>query len=170
MNSSKQVNGGIFKDQKSMIILIALAAVGILLLVLPGNLTTAKKSDSDEERLMEYTLSLEEKIAELCSRVNGVSNVSVSVYFDTGFETVYAYDEESKATSNGINSEKKYVTIGSGNDETMVTVVERMPNICGIAIVCTGGGDKMIRLELISLISSAYGVPSNKIYVTEGKK
>lgn len=160
----------ILKDQKSVIILVILAVIGICLLILPEGFKTESNMDDNEERLSTYAKNLENKIAELCSKVKGVSNVSVSVYFDTGFETVYAFDEESKATSNGINSEKKYVTIGSGNDESMVCVVEKMPTICGIAIVCTGGGDKMISRELISMISSAFGVPSNKIYVTEGKK
>ena len=45
-----------------------------------------------------------------------------------------------------------------------------MPNICGVAVVCTGGGDPAVAKELVNLISSAYGVPSNKIYVAEGKK
>ena len=96
--------------------------------------------------------------------------MSVSIYFDSGFETIYAYNEESKQTSSGFNSEKKYVTVGSGNDESMVCVVEKMPSICGIAIVCKGGGSPLIANELINLISAAYGVPKNKIYIAEGKR
>ena len=155
-----------------MIWIIALAIMGVLLILLGGegsnNISSNEKSK--ELRLEEYTVSLENKIAELCSKVNGVSNVSVSVYLDSSFETVYAYDEENKSTSSGINSERKYVTIGSGNAESMVSVVEKMPNICGVAIVCSGGGDSTVSKELIGLVSSAYGIPSNKIYVAEGKK
>ena len=78
-------------------------------------------------------------------------------------------NEESKSTSNGVNSEKKYVTVGSGNDESMVCLFEKMPNICGIAVVCKGGGNALVANEIINLISSAYGVSKNKIYVAEGK-
>ena len=106
----------------------------------------------------------------MCSNVNGVANVKVTVYFDSGFETIYAYNEESKSSSTGTNSEKKYVTIGSGNDESMVCVLERMPNICGVAIVCKGGGNPLVSNQLTNLISSAFGVPKNKIYIAEGKK
>ena len=121
------------------------------------------------ERLEEYRADLEMKIAELCSNVSGVNNVKVSVYFTSGFETVYAYNEESKDTSNGTNTEKKYVTVGSGSNESMVCIVEKMPVIGGIAIVCKGGGDSQTAKELISLISSAYGISKNKIYIAEGK-
>ena len=69
-----------------------------------------------------------------------------------------------------MNSEKKYVTIGSGNDESMVCIVEKMPSICGVAVVCKGGGNPVIANQLINLISSAYNVPKSKIYVAEGKK
>ena len=161
---------GYIKDKKNTLIIIVLLALGLLLLILPGEIKNKNSSQTEEERLSNYIENLEGKIVSLCSKIQGVSNVSVTVYLDSGFETVYAYNEQSKATSNGINSEKKYITIGSGNDESMVCIVEKMPNICGVAIVCKGGGNPLIANQLINLISSAYNVPKNKIYVAEGKK
>ena len=162
-----------FLGKRGVILWILLfATVGIFLIWFGGTDGGADKGSQTDtsSRLEQYSTTLESKISDLCSKVRGVSNVSVSVYLDSGFETLYAYDEESKSTSSGINSEKKYVTVGSGNDESMVSIVEKMPNICGIAIVCNGGGDPSVARELIELISAAYGVSSNKIYVTEGKK
>lgn len=161
---------GYIKDKKNTLIIIVLLALGLLLLILPGEIKNKDSSQTEEERLSNYIENLEGKIVSLCSKIQGVSNVSVTVYLDSGFETVYAYNEQSKTTSNGINSEKKYITIGSGNDESMVCIVEKMPNICGVAIVCKGGGNPLIANQLINLISSAYNVPKNKIYVAEGKK
>ena len=161
---------GYIKNKKNTLIIIVLLVLGLLLLVLPSSTKSIGVSKSDEERLKEYVDDLEGKIGSLCSTIQGVSNVSVTVYLDSGFETVYAYNEQNKATSNGINSEKKYVTIGSGNDESMVCIVEKMPSICGVAIVCKGGGNPIVANQLINLISSAYNVPKNKIYVAEGKK
>lgn len=158
------------KNKKSGLIILVLLILGLLLLVLPSASPSTGKRSDDADRLDQYTNELENKIGSLCSKISGVSNVSVTVYLDSGFETVYAYNEQNKATSNGINSEKKYVTIGSGNDESMVCVVEKMPSICGVAIVCRGGGNPVIANQLINLISSAYNVPKNKIYVAEGKK
>ena len=159
------------KSKKSTVIILVLLALGLLLLLLPNTSNNAKMiSSNNEERLANYVETLENKIESLCSKIQGVSNVSVTVYLDSGFESVYAYNEQSKATSNGINSEKKYVTIGSGNDESMVCIVEKMPNISGVAIVCRGGGNPLIANQLINLISSAYNVPKNKVYVVEGKK
>lgn len=158
------------KKNRNTAIVLVLLILGLLLLIVPGASSGNRSSSSGEERLTVYITDLENKIGSLCSKINGVSSVSVTVYVDTGFETVYAYNEESKATSNGINSEKKYVTVGSGSDESMVCIVEKMPTIAGVAIVCKGGGNPVIANQIINLVSSAYNVPKTKIYVAEGKK
>lgn len=156
------------KKQKGAAFVVIIALVGLLLLVMPEKTDQSSVSDQTT-RLNGYEYKMETKIADLCSSIKGVSSVKVNVYFNSGFESVYAFDEESKSTSNGLNSEKKYVTLGSGNQESMVCLYERMPSIAGVAIVCKGGGNSLIANEIINLISSAFEVPKNKIYVTEGK-
>lgn len=42
--------------------------------------------------------------------------------------------------------------------------------ISGIGIVCRGGGDPRIQKELLSLISAACDVGTNKIFITEAQK
>ena len=42
--------------------------------------------------------------------------------------------------------------------------------IIGIGIVCRGGGEPKIQRELLSLVSAACGVGSNKIFITEAQK
>jgi stage III sporulation protein AG len=170
MNSTKSSMLSYLKKQKSTLIIVVLLILGLILLILPSGTNSEKTKIDDETRLTEYAEKIENKIEKMCEKVKGVSSVNITVYFDSGFETVYAYNEESKSSSSGINSEKKYVTVGSGNDESMVTIVEKMPSICGIAIVCKGGGNPSVANELINLVSSAFGVAKNKIYVAEGKK
>ena len=80
-----------------------------------------------------------------------------------GFEYVYATD-----IKNGVSDSVQYIIIGSGNDEKLVYLTEKVPRISGIGVVCSGGGDISIQNELISLLSAAFDVPSNKIYVTGG--
>ena len=47
---------------------------------------------------------------------------------------------------------------------------DRDGEVVGIGIVCRGGGDPRIQRELISLISAACGVGSNRIFITEAQK
>lgn len=169
MTKNKETVFSFIKDQKGIILVVILIILSLILLILPSG-SSKSASNNNLDRLSEYEDRVEKKIAQLCSEVKGVSSVSVSVYFDSGFESVYAFDEESRNSSGSTNTEKKYVTLGSGSDESMVCLYERMPSISGVAIVCKGGGNPLIANELINMISSAFNVPKNKIYVTEGKK
>ena len=84
------------KNKKNTLMILVLLILGLILLILPNGSLKKSNSQSYEERLSRYTEELERKIESLCSSVQGVSNVSVSVYLDSGFETVYAYNEQSK--------------------------------------------------------------------------
>jgi len=143
---------------RAFLILVG-AALGITLLIFGGSSGKENASAYSEtsESFSEYTTSVEGKIYELCSKVEGVSNVSVAVSFECGFEYVYARD----------NDGGKYLLVGSGNSESAVKITEKPPTIGGIGIVCKGGGDPTVQNRLINLISAAFGVSSNKIYITE---
>ena len=79
-----------------------------------------------------------------------------------GYEYVYATDK--KVTVGGEST--SYITVGSGDDESLVYITERLPAILGIGVVCTGGMDPTVRREVTALLSAAFGVGSNKVYVT----
>ena len=145
------------KNSKLLIILIGALAGVILLLVGGGEKEEALQVDADERALAEYTEQMEKKIYELCSKVKGVSDVSVAVSFESGFEYVYAKNEE----------KGDLITIGSGSSKSAVKVTEKPPTIGGIGIVCRGGGDPIIQSRLINLLSATFGVSSSKIYITE---
>lgn len=160
------------KDKKSFFIKITvLAGAGVLLIVL-GNTwmqdrtvqkETASRSVSASEELHAYQKSLEEEIAALCASVSGAGRVTVAVTLSGGFTYEYATDYK---TQSGGGSSEVYVTAGSGSGEAPIYLSVKPPGIAGIGVVCDGGGDALVRRELISLLSAAYGVGTNKIYVT----
>ena len=148
-------------------------ALGVILLLL-GN--RAGKQDSAETQSAppggvvirtteEYRADLETRMESLCARVAGVGTVDVVVTLEGGFAYVYACDI--KATANGETS--THVTVGSGDNESLVYVTERAPAVVGIGVVCTGGMDPTVRKEVTALLSAAFGVGTNNIYVTGGK-
>ena len=84
------------------------------------------------------------------------------VALEGGFSYVYATNK--KTTSGG--ETLSYVTVGSGDRESLVYLSEKAPAILGIGVVCAGGMDPTVRREVTALLSAAFGVGSNKIYVT----
>ena len=111
---------------------------------------------------------MEEKVRALCESVSGISGVRVVVTLASGYEYIYAKDGEALSSGDKINATYQYLTVGNGSDEKTVYLSERAPTVAGIGIVCRGGGDPTRKKELLLLISAAFGVPSNKIYITEG--
>ena len=168
---------GVMKKSGKLWIALAGVAVGILLLIFGGDMgeaLTQKQQDpsdaanpstaQDRMSMEEYRLALEERIVYICGRVEGAGQVFAVVNLSGGFSYVYATDI--KTTSGGVSSE--YIIIGSGNDQKAVYLSERVPEILGIGVVCTGGGDPQVQKEVTALLSAAFGVGSHKIYVAGG--
>ena len=157
------------KKSGKLAVAILLLAAGALLLLFGnrgGKDTTPAMPDGPTEEaarsVEEYRAELESRMEVICSRVAGVGQVEVVVTLDGGFSYVYATDK--KTTSGG--ETVSYVTVGSGDKESLVYLTERPPAIVGIGVVCTGGMDATVRREVTALLSAAFGVGSNKIYVT----
>ncbi len=153
---------------------LTVAMVCILLgagLLLFGNRLVGKEDDptpdtpapgAEVRAVEEYRIALERRIADITSEVAGAGNAGVVVTLEGGYEYVYAYDKKITVGGESIT----YITVGNGADESLVFLSERAPAIVGIGIVCTGGADPTVRQEVTALISAAFGVPSNQIYVT----
>lgn len=161
------------KKSGKLAIAIMGVALGVILLLF-GSRAGKKEDASPTDRppseavsltTEEYRADLEARMKNICSQVVGVGAVEVIVTLEGGFEYVYAYDV--KTTVGGEST--SYITIGSGDNESLVYITERAPAIVGIGVVCTGGMDAGVRREVTALLSAAFGVGSNKIYVT-GRK
>jgi stage III sporulation protein AG len=163
---------GILNNKKKLIPIILLAVVGIILLLIGNGIGKVKNSTetpSDIITIDEYVGEQENKIAELCDRVYGVSNVTVVLSVEGGYEYVYAKNSDERVSDSNYEFEYKYVTIGSGSTQKLVLVSQKPPKINGVAIVCSGGGNIETQKKLISLISAAYNIGTNKIYIAEAK-
>lgn len=167
-NTKKPLGSKPFSKINSKLLMLAgCGIVGVLLLLYGGGrLGGGEKSAAvspERHDLSEYSARLEDSIERLCSSVAGVSNVTVAVTLKSGFEYVYATNTQMKTDG---STDVKYLTIGSGGREGTIYITEKLPEIAGIGIVCRGGSDPAVVQKLISLISAAYGVGANKIYIT----
>ncbi len=152
------------KNGSSMILIILGAALGLLLLLwgsFGGREETSVRSDTDE--IAAYSLYLEEQAVRLCESVRGVSGVTVTLTLEGGFEQNYAADK----TMSGGSQSIEHVKLGSGTGAELCAVSVSAPRVTGIGVTCRGGKDPSVRAELTSLLSAAFGIGANKIYITE---
>lgn len=144
-------------------IFIALLVLGILLILI-GTLSSNDKTKktANDFSVKYYTETLEEKIANLCKSVDGVSDVHVLLTLDTGGEFVYAQNGEVSSSGGSVSD---YLIVEQNGDENVVLIKEIYPAVRGVAIVCRGGEYATIRQTLSELLGAALGIPQAKIKI-----
>ena len=158
---------GIFKNKKFILIILLLSVAVILLICSDGskNKEVPLENSKNYFDAMEYISSIENKIKNMTEQVTG-SVATVSVGIKSSGEYVYAFDE-SKSDS----SEKSECVIirDNENNNSPIYIGYSLPEISGIAIVCEGGEKTEIKLRITNMISTAFGISSNKIFVCGAK-
>ena len=153
-----------FLRSKKVYVFIVLIFVGLVIIVL-GNEADGKtenvQSGIGELDPTQYSEMLETRIEELCNRVDGVSGAHAVVTLKGGYQAIYAIDSQSGNTS----SKNQTVVIGSGSNEQAILQGYSYPEIAGIGIVCNGGDSYDVKNKIVSLISSAFDISANKIFV-----
>ena len=157
--------GSKVKKDSKLFIFILIGVVGLILLIFGGSITNKTAGgDKKEETLPDsqvYAKGVEEEIERICASVAGNCGIEVVVSLEGGYRAVYASDSQS--TSSGYKN--SMVLIGSGSSEEAVLVCYENPKISGIGIVLSCREDKNLRNNIISLVSAAFSVGTNKIYV-----
>ena len=110
----------------------------------------------------EYARQTEDRVEELCNKIDGVSYAHAVVTLEGGYRAIYATDTQ----AGGSGAKNQTVTLGSGSGERALLIGYENPKIAGIGIVCSGGDDPVRRRNVISVVSSAFDVSTNKIFVT----
>lgn len=153
------------KKNRASIYAILGAAAGLLLLLWGsfGGVRSESASLSDTAEIEAYCAYLESQAVKLCESVMGVSNVTVTLTLEGGFEQIYATDR----TVTGNTQSLEHVKLGSGSGAQLCAVSVSAPKVVGIGVTCRGGGNERVRAELTELLCAAFGVGANKIYITE---
>lgn len=156
----------IFKKKKGTGWLLLGLAAGILLFLFGSAENGKTETDKTEDPAKEYTAAdayvalLERRVTELLERMDGVADVHVIITADSCAEVLYA---QNGSYDNGTLTEKEYV-LADGDKPIRIKLI--YPRLRGIAVVCRGGSNPIQREKIVSLLSSLFDLPSNKVYVT----
>ena len=153
-------------QKKKTLLLLLLTLLGILLMLLSrcGEDKAGAQTQNEPSALDPalYAEQIEEKVEALCNKIDGVSSAHAVVTLKGGYRAIYATDAQYGSSVN----KSETVLIGSGSSEKALLIGYENPEIAGIGIVCSGGDDAYVRAEIISMISAAFDLGSNKIFVS----
>lgn len=152
--------------KKNLGFLAVVALVGVVLLFFARSLSSDDSQISSPDSIenldpSKYAEEIEEKVEELCNKIDGVSSTHAVVTLRGGYKAIYAANSQSGAS----NTKNQIVVVGSGSNEKPLIVGYENPEIAGIGIVCSGGDDARKRENIISVVSSAFDIGTNKIFV-----
>ena len=148
--------------QYRLVWLVILA--GLVLLLLP---TGGDKSVPVEEAPPGFDLAATEaRLSQALSKIHGAGEVTVVLTVANGPRQVLARDVDRRG-----EEERREVVVlsrGGGNQET-VTVQEVCPRYQGALLVCAGGEDPAVRLQLTRAVAALTGLGADKISISKGK-
>ena len=155
------------KDKKTAVI-IMLAFLGILLIY-------ASEFVQDDEYLPENNNSqimysdndLKAELEALISKIDGVGKTAVMITYDGTAENIYALNMTEQADGNNIKKDEEYLIIDSGSSEDGLLLKKVYPRVTGVAVVCDGGSDPVVKNEITQLLKALYNISSNSISISE---
>ena len=141
------------------------------------NETNVELAYQKEEKNAQDNNSLEKRLENILSKINGVGNVSVLITYSENSQIVPVYNTnqstsiiEEKDTSGGSrkteteNNQKDVVIDGNSN---IIIEKTKNPKIEGAIIIAKGAKDSIIKTNIISAVEAVTGIATHKIQVFE---
>lgn len=141
--------------------------VGLFLLLLP---TDGGEGEEAAAEPAQGTFDLEKteaRLAQALSQIKGAGEVTVMLTVANGPRQVLAQDVD-RNSQQGEESTQT-VILSRGSSQETVTVQEIYPRYQGALVVCPGGDDPEVRLQITEALSALTGLGADKISISEGK-
>ena len=140
-------------------------AVGAALLLWPsGGEQEAEPADTGKTYfdLEEFETRLEKAL----SRIEGAGEVGVVLTLESDGRQVLAQDRDTDGEGGGTSTT---VTVGRGAGTEEVGPLQTFtPDFRGALVICQGGGEARVRLQLVEAVSAVTGLGSDRISICTG--
>lgn len=150
---------------------ILVLVVGLVFMLLPsGNSKEeAEQSVSTSQESVDIW-DITEDLEAFLSQIHGVGKVKVMLTVSVGEETVYQENQDISTNETGSVIRRETVII-SGVDRQELPLVSyiKAPIYLGAIIVCQGGDQAGVKLDVIDAVSKITGLSSDKISVLKMK-
>ena len=143
---------------------VALGAAAMVLILLsellPAPGAPAVSTPETASAAAPYKQQLEQQLEQLIGQVDGAGKTAVMLTLESGEETIYALDTLSGQTQ----SQQTHVLLEDG---TALEETTHLPTVCGVAVVCEGGGDIRVAARITELVAALLDVPTKRICVEQ---
>lgn len=141
---------------------------GLLLLLLPAGGGEETEEAAQPAASAFDLAATEARLSAALSKIHGAGEVTVVLTVANGPKQILAQNMDRDTQQGEEKTETVVLSRGSGSQET-VTVQEVYPRFQGALLVCAGGDDPDVRLQLTQAMSALTGLGADKISISEGK-
>lgn len=176
MDAIQIIKNKFLKGKKENLFLILILLIILLFsfnyIFSDSSIDKLKKAESNKEEILEKNESkttLEEKISNILSQINGVSEASVIInYIDNG-ENEYVFNTKEEYLENGkLNSQEKNIVYNEENGEKSAIVgIKNNPKVEGVIVVAKGVESLEMKQKISNALASLLGIASYKVQVFE---
>lgn len=161
------------KDNK-LVIIIIVGILGIILLMFSGQ-DKKEESETDIQEKTESTEKLagineveeklETKLEQMISSMSGVGAVRVIVTVASSDEYIFAENLKTETDGDSVLTDRNVIISENKEGGGPVEKSIKNPDVLGVAVVCQGADSLIVKSEIVSLITSLFGIGADRVYV-----
>ncbi len=160
----RQVAEQVKKSMQRHRLLWLVILAGLLLLFLPNGRQKEAVETVDQPSF--DLAAMEARLAETLSKIEGAGEVTVMLTAQNSPRKLLAEDVEQKETE---EKRETVVLSGGGSEQEAIMVQEVYPSYQGAVLVCKGGDNPDVRLQLTKATAALTGLGADKISISKGK-
>lgn len=181
------------EGKKEKIAIVFLLGVFLLLIATPVSTFSRKSTETTEKALQEeqneikdmkkdeYIEQLENKLEQTIEGMEGAGNVDVMITLEDNGEKIldkdqpYESEEEiskednKEISKNRIRNQQQTVLLEKDGNTEPIVIRQRYPEIEGVVVVCEGGGDSRLSLQIKEAVQALFSIDAHKIVVCKSK-
>lgn len=156
------------KQLKTKVLVIA-GVIGVILILLSEISFDSpnKNTEITHGDYVAYLNNLDDELTDIISKINGVGACEVMITLKNTSEGVYAQNTEISTDDSSSSENNEYVIYNGENGDGPILLKENLPEIEGVAVVCSGGDNVAVREQIIKCVSALFNISSNRISVSK---
>ena len=156
------------KDSRNKIRIVATVMGVVLILLSELDFSTPKAEESVQTGdYAQYVSTLNDELTSVISSIDGVGDCKVMITLKNTKENVYAENSETSSSDSSNSENNEYVIYNSENGDSPLLLKEEMPQVAGVAVVCSGGDSEAVRERIIDCVCALFDISSSHVSVSK---
>ncbi len=152
----------LFKKEYVLAVLICVAVIGLFIW---GNFNNTNLFSQTKSITSDYATTLENKLKNLLSDVEGVGKVNVFIT-TSGSDSEVVLKESEEKIENGVKTHTETVVLVSGKPYVLST---QNPKIVGVIVVCEGAENLNVKMKITEILTTSLELDASCVRIIKMK-